>query len=55
VIVDTSANIQRWWRIVDAVTREHGIVTSELVPASHAISGDSHRGGLNLATLRRSD
>lgn len=52
VIVDTSANIQRWWKIVDAVTTERGIVTSELVPASHAVSADHRRGGLELASLR---
>jgi PII-like signaling protein len=53
VIVDTPANIQRWWKVVDAVTTEHGVVTSELVPASHAVSADQRRGGLNLATLDR--
>ena len=54
VIVDTPANIQRWWEIVDAVTMEHGIVTSELVPASHAVSADHRRGGFKLASLRHS-
>jgi PII-like signaling protein len=52
VIVDTPANIQRWWEIVDAVTAEDGIVTSELVPASHAASAGQRRGGLKLASLR---
>jgi PII-like signaling protein len=52
VIVDTPANIQRWWEIVDAVTVDHGIVTSELVPASHAVSADDRRGGFKLASLR---
>jgi PII-like signaling protein len=51
VIVDTPANIQRWWKIVDAVTMDHGIVTSELVPASHAVSADHRRGGFKLASL----
>jgi hypothetical protein len=52
VIVDTPANIQRWWKIVHAVTMDHGIVTSELVPASHAVSADHRRGGFKLASLR---
>ena len=53
VIVDTPANIRRWWEIVDDVTVEHGLVTSELVPASHAVSADQRRGGLALASVRR--
>jgi PII-like signaling protein len=38
VAVDTPANVQRWWPVVDEVTGEHGVVTCELVPASHALA-----------------
>jgi len=37
VAIDTPANVQRWWPIVDEVTAEAGLVTSELVPASHGL------------------
>jgi PII-like signaling protein len=33
VLVDTPANIQRLWPVVDEMTAEAGMVTSELVPA----------------------
>jgi PII-like signaling protein len=36
VLVDTPAQMERWWPIVDELTDEDGIVTSELVPALHA-------------------
>lgn len=52
VIVDTPANIRRWWEVVDQVTVERGVVTSELVPASHAVSAETGRGGLTLASPR---
>src|SRR5205807_8277909 len=42
VVVDTPSNVQRLWPIVDEVTRDAGLVTSELVPALHAI-GDAQR------------
>lgn len=35
VVVDTPANTRRWWLIIDELTDEDGIVTSELVPALH--------------------
>jgi PII-like signaling protein len=34
VIVDTPANIRRWFEIVDELTGETGLVTSELVPVA---------------------
>jgi len=34
VIVGEPVNIERWWPIVDEVTAETGLVTSEVVPAS---------------------
>jgi PII-like signaling protein len=37
VIVDTPHNMRRWWPIINELTNEDGIVTSELVPALHAV------------------
>lgn len=48
VIVGRPQEIERWWPIVDEVTREHGIVTCELVPASHVFGGGERR--LQLAS-----
>jgi PII-like signaling protein len=39
VVVDSPANMQRWWPIIDECTRSDGLVTSELVPAMHAFKG----------------
>jgi PII-like signaling protein len=36
VIVDTPANIHRWFAIVDGLTEQTGLVTSEIVPAYRA-------------------
>jgi PII-like signaling protein len=52
VIVDAPDAIQRWWRVVDEVTDEAGLVTSEMVPAFHAVGPDIQHGGLRLARLR---
>ena len=41
ILVDTPGNIERWWPIVDETTREAGLVTSELVPASHAFASEA--------------
>jgi PII-like signaling protein len=48
VVVDRPANVRQWWPVVDEATREAGLVTSELVPASHAFAG-SDRPALTLA------
>jgi PII-like signaling protein len=37
IVVDAPANVRRWWPIVDQLTAEAGVVTSELVPAAHAV------------------
>jgi PII-like signaling protein len=37
VIVDTPDGVRRWWPVVDELTNEAGLVTSELVPAMHAV------------------
>ena len=49
VIVDTPANIHRWFAIVDELTQQTGLVTSEIVPAYRARAGDRRHGGLRLA------
>jgi PII-like signaling protein len=49
VIVDTPGRIRRWFGIVDEVTDETGLVTSEMVPAFRATAEHRVTGGLRLA------
>jgi len=49
VVVDTPERIRRWFAVVDELTDETGLVTSELVPAFRAIVPETDRGGLRLA------
>jgi PII-like signaling protein len=49
IVIDTPERIARSFQIVDALTAEHGLVTSELVPAMSALSETETRGGLRLA------
>jgi len=49
VIVDTPERIRRWFAIVDELTSETGLVTSEQVPALRATGPRIARGGLRLA------
>jgi PII-like signaling protein len=51
VIVDTPQRIGDWFAIVDEVTDEAGLVTSEMVPAFRATASGQLRGGLRLARL----
>jgi PII-like signaling protein len=51
VIVDTPARIRAWYSIVDELTDQTGLVTSEMVPAFRATGPDLQRGGLRLADL----
>ena len=51
-IVDTPDRIQKWFRVVDEVTDETGLVTSEMVPAFHAVAPERRLGGLKLSRLR---
>jgi PII-like signaling protein len=51
VIVDTPERIQRWFVLVDRLTSETGLVTSEIVPAFRASASDLELGGLRLADL----
>jgi PII-like signaling protein len=52
VIVDVPDGIARSFAVVDELTAEHGVVTSELVPALCMARHDQRRTGLNLARLR---
>lgn len=38
VAVDRPDAVRRWWPVIDELTAENGLVTSELVPASHAVT-----------------
>jgi PII-like signaling protein len=48
-LVDRPDRIQRWFELVDAHTDEGGLVTSEIVPAYHAVAAGTRRGGLDLS------
>jgi PII-like signaling protein len=50
VAIDTPERIGRAFAIVDELTAEHGLVTSEMVPAAAAISATKTLGGLRLAS-----
>jgi PII-like signaling protein len=52
VVVDRPEGIRRSFELVDELTRERGLITSELVPALEAINDDGRRGGLRLARHR---
>jgi hypothetical protein len=55
VIVDTPDRSRRWLSIVDELTDETGLVTSEMVPAFRATAPEFARGGLKLARLGDAD
>jgi PII-like signaling protein len=50
ITVDTPERTARSFEIIDELTSEHGLVTSEMVPAMTAMSETERRGGLKLAT-----
>jgi PII-like signaling protein len=50
-LVDQPDAIQRWWSVVDELTSESGLVTSEMVPAFRALGPSGPSGGLRLARL----
>jgi PII-like signaling protein len=49
VVIDRPERIRSWFGIVEEVTAETGLVTSETVPAFRAAAGDHVTGGLRLA------
>lgn len=53
IVIDTPERIGRWFEIVDALTDEAGVVTSELVPAFRARGEWGEAGGLRLADRHR--
>lgn len=50
-VVDRPAAARRWWQVIDELTSEAGLVTSETVPAFRAVDPGGTRGGLRLARL----
>jgi PII-like signaling protein len=51
VVVDRPERIRRWFAIVDELTRETGLVTSEIVPAARAAAAAPPSARLELARL----
>jgi PII-like signaling protein len=49
LLLDTPENMLRWFEIVDQMTAETGLVTSEVVPALRAAGPGIEHGGLALA------
>jgi PII-like signaling protein len=52
-VIDEPQAAGRWWRIIDELTDETGLVTSEAVPAVRAVAPGVARGGLRLARIAR--
>jgi PII-like signaling protein len=52
IVVERADCIMDAFAIVDELTDERGLVTSEMVPASAALAGGTTRGGLRLARHR---
>ena len=50
-LVDRPSAARRWWQVIDELTSEAGLVTSEIVPAFRAVAPGLARGGLRLARL----
>ncbi len=49
IVIDTPEKIAAAFQIVDELTSEHGLVTSEMVPAMLAMTAAERRGGTRLA------
>ncbi|HEY7966413.1 MAG TPA: DUF190 domain-containing protein [Solirubrobacteraceae bacterium] len=52
VVIDRPQRCERWFELIDAVTAETGLVTSEVVPAFRASGPGIEDGGLELAQPR---
>lgn len=50
IVVDTPERISTAFEVIDEMTTESGLVTSETIPAMRATTGERGRGGLRLAT-----
>ena len=51
-VIDTPDQIQRWFAVIDELTNDAGLVTSEMVPASLAVAPEARIGGLRVGRLR---
>lgn len=51
-VIDTPERIAHAFAIINEITAEHGLVTSEMVPAAQAMTESERHGGLNLARRR---
>ena len=49
IVIDTPERIAESFAIVDQLTNERGLVTSEMVPAMRATAAENSRGGVRLA------
>lgn len=52
IVIDTPERIAESFDVIDGLTAEHGLVTSEMVPALQATTSTEQRGGLRLARHR---
>jgi PII-like signaling protein len=52
IVIDSPQRIAQSFEIIDQLTGERGLVTSEMVPAMMAMSATEKRGGLQLAQHR---
>ncbi len=50
IVIDTPDRISAAFSVIDELTSERGLVTSEIVPAMRASAGRRQRGGTRLAT-----
>jgi PII-like signaling protein len=50
IVIDTPERISAAFSVIDELTSERGLVTSETIPALRASAGDRRRGGTRLAT-----
>jgi PII-like signaling protein len=49
IVIDTPERISAAFSVIDELTEEHGLVTSEMVPAMYTTVGEQSRGSLRLA------
>ena len=52
IVVDAPDRIAASFDIIDELTDEHGLVTSEMVPALVSVDDGTRRGGTELARYR---
>jgi PII-like signaling protein len=55
IVIDTPERISTAFSVIDELTSERGLVTSETIPAMRATAGDRQRGGTWLATHHLQD